>query len=633
MAFRDTYNKVLDGLLGLGSDAADASWADQARNQGLMGFGLSLLSGNGGQNMAQAIGRGLLAGRGAYASVPAAAAAQQAAEIKAQQDQEKLDAELELRRRQSLVAQRQLDQLNDPLIRNADGVIDTRTNQFTPYMVAPGPAVPDQLPAGLPQETQDYPGKVLGLLGGQPFADENGRVTPAGLAAMQRVESGGRPDAISPAGAIGPMQLMPGTAAELGVDPFDPKQNVAGGERYINQQLARFGSPALALAAYNGGPTRVANAQANSPVTPQTYAAWKAAQTQRAAKPGALWRPTTAAEAAAVGMQSPTGYLTNATTGDMKRVPQGAGTGAIPALDKLTDGQRKLVDARARQIAAGEQQIPSGWMMKNDPTAYWAYQRAMELNPQLSGYTFDLHKSTAREFSQGTAAKSISAGRTAATHLAEYLKLAKQLNEGSFKPLNMARNLPAQAISTSIVSRMKGLQSQIGEELGKFYLPGQSGVAEREEYRNKLDPNKGSAGLAQFGADQINLIYGKLWALQRQYQDGMSAGQRPFSVMSKEMKEAFNAANELARELGLDPAEASQAAQMSLANGTLDLSALGELPDISPPSAPTPAPGADADAGEAPPAPASAPMAAPRQAAPAKSAGQPVLYDIPDDLL
>lgn len=80
----------------------------------------------------------------------------------------------------------------------------------------------------------------------------------AGLArAVEWVESRGRADAVSPKGALGPMQLMPATARELGVDPRDPAQNRAGGIAYLARQLARFGSVPLALAAYNAGPGAV----------------------------------------------------------------------------------------------------------------------------------------------------------------------------------------------------------------------------------------------------------------------------------------------------------------------------------------------------------------------------------------
>lgn len=71
-------------------------------------------------------------------------------------------------------------------------------------------------------------------------------------------ESGFDPSAVSPKGALGPAQLMPDTAAELGVDPSNVRENIFGGAKYLSQQLNRFGEMPLALAAYNAGPTRVA---------------------------------------------------------------------------------------------------------------------------------------------------------------------------------------------------------------------------------------------------------------------------------------------------------------------------------------------------------------------------------------
>lgn len=82
---------------------------------------------------------------------------------------------------------------------------------------------------------------------------------PKLLQAVVVTESGFRPQAVSPAGAAGLTQLMPGTAAELGVrDRFDPAENLHGGANYLAQQLTRFQDVRLALAAYNAGPGRVA---------------------------------------------------------------------------------------------------------------------------------------------------------------------------------------------------------------------------------------------------------------------------------------------------------------------------------------------------------------------------------------
>ena len=74
-------------------------------------------------------------------------------------------------------------------------------------------------------------------------------------------ESGLNPQAVNPSsGAVGMMQLMPGTAAALGVNPHDVMGNIQGGIHYLKQQLANFGDEAKALAAYNWGPHHVTQA-------------------------------------------------------------------------------------------------------------------------------------------------------------------------------------------------------------------------------------------------------------------------------------------------------------------------------------------------------------------------------------
>jgi soluble lytic murein transglycosylase-like protein len=93
------------------------------------------------------------------------------------------------------------------------------------------------------------------------LADLNG-ISPALLEALVWQESRWRPGARSPVGAIGLAQLMPGTARDLQVNPHDPHANLAGGARYLRQQLDRFGGDVeLALAAYNAGPGRVQRAR------------------------------------------------------------------------------------------------------------------------------------------------------------------------------------------------------------------------------------------------------------------------------------------------------------------------------------------------------------------------------------
>ncbi len=102
----------------------------------------------------------------------------------------------------------------------------------------------------LPQRGQDWAAAVTRA------AVEN-RLDPRLFASLVWAESAFYPAAVSHAGAIGLAQLMPGTAAGMGVDPWDPVQNLQGGARYLRAQLDTFGAIDLALAAYNAGPGAV----------------------------------------------------------------------------------------------------------------------------------------------------------------------------------------------------------------------------------------------------------------------------------------------------------------------------------------------------------------------------------------
>ncbi|WP_257447838.1 lytic transglycosylase domain-containing protein [Archangium lipolyticum] len=91
-------------------------------------------------------------------------------------------------------------------------------------------------------------------------AERRNRLPPGLLRALVEVESATRPHRISPAGAMGPGQLMPATASQLRVeDPFEPAPALDGSARYLAEQLARYrGDVRLAVAAYNAGPGNVA---------------------------------------------------------------------------------------------------------------------------------------------------------------------------------------------------------------------------------------------------------------------------------------------------------------------------------------------------------------------------------------
>ena len=124
------------------------------------------------------------------------------------------------------------------------------------YIAPPPPDPPKAVPAVVAKVTDGAtPRELL-----HEAAKRNG-LRPEFVQSVAAIESNFQTNAVSPKGALGLMQLMPGTAAALGADPRDPMQNADAGARYLRQLLARYkDSPdpvRFALAAYNAGPGAV----------------------------------------------------------------------------------------------------------------------------------------------------------------------------------------------------------------------------------------------------------------------------------------------------------------------------------------------------------------------------------------
>lgn len=97
------------------------------------------------------------------------------------------------------------------------------------------------------------------------LSNTDAAITPELLDRLRKVESGGNNKAVSPKGAQGPYQFMPATAKDLGLDdPTDPIASRAAAETYLTRLVKMFGTPQLALAAYNYGPGNVRKAQEQS---------------------------------------------------------------------------------------------------------------------------------------------------------------------------------------------------------------------------------------------------------------------------------------------------------------------------------------------------------------------------------
>ncbi|HEY3825740.1 MAG TPA: lytic transglycosylase domain-containing protein, partial [Bryobacteraceae bacterium] len=127
--------------------------------------------------------------------------------------------------------------------------------EIAPAVPAP-PAAPIPIPAAAGAPAKSQTPKEMAAQAAQKYL-----LPDSFVQSVMKAESGFQPDAVSPKGAVGLMQLMPETARELGVDPRDPHQNANGGAQYLRELLARYESDPdqvlLALAAYNAGPGAV----------------------------------------------------------------------------------------------------------------------------------------------------------------------------------------------------------------------------------------------------------------------------------------------------------------------------------------------------------------------------------------
>lgn len=139
-------------------------------------------------------------------------------------------------------------------------VLDTRaSSQYNASVRLQPPSVRTPSKWGDPDAaTQPFRGRYRGPYLAMAKAAAQRHGVPEDLfLRLVKQESGFNSAARSHKGAIGLAQLMPDTAAALGVDPHDPYQNLDGGARYLAQQYAKFRSWRLALAAYNAGPGAV----------------------------------------------------------------------------------------------------------------------------------------------------------------------------------------------------------------------------------------------------------------------------------------------------------------------------------------------------------------------------------------
>ena len=220
-----------------------------------------------------------------------------------------------------------------------NGYIEIPSDQIDHFEKETSPAPPPVLPAYQPTASMNPERKAAltaeGLNQLVSRAGARHQIDPDFIRSVIKAESGFHQNAVSSKGALGLMQLMPGTASELGVtNPFDPNSNVEGGTRYLRDLLEKYDFDVnKALAAYNAGPKRVDKYHGIPPYNEtQAYISRiiRDFNRQKIAKNPALAKKRPSSANKRVGPNKPAAATASASPSRRAQVQSSSGTPSIP---------------------------------------------------------------------------------------------------------------------------------------------------------------------------------------------------------------------------------------------------------------------------------------------------------------
>ncbi len=408
--------------------------------------------------------------------------------------------------------------------------------------------------AGLPAETQAYVPKVMGALQGQPPFDQFGQPTAALLDAVQQVESGGNPNAVSPAGAQGPYQFMPATAASVGVaNPFDPQQARQGAAKYLAQLYRQFGGNAQeAIAAYNAGPGRVAAATGGQqPAAQAAPAGLQYTPSHGSATDVIGQRAQQIAELKSRGVtitpDQEQQYLATGKLADFQGNSQVSALGDVSLqgpdyLQSIPDAERGIV----KGLLNGTVQLPTGTALKN---GFWqsALASVKHADPSWNQAAYKQYADTRKFFTVGQGGQLINSINTAAQHLDKLREDIDALNNGNVRPLAYLENQASAAVGGQAPTNFVADLTPVASELAAVYKG--KGVPSDEEirhFRDALTPNMSRGQQLNVIRGWIDLLAGKLDATRNQYQQSMTKLSDPLNVINPRAQEALQRITALA---------------------------------------------------------------------------------------
>lgn len=450
------------------------------------------------------------------------------------------------------------------LPKGATGEVNLRTGQVRPLSLVNIPAnVPmvgqsSSFLTRLPAETQAYVPKYLQTLSGEP-AFKDGQLTDAGLAALHTVEDpSGNPVAVSPAGAVGTTQMLPATAASVGVtNPANPAQDDAGARRYMAELYQRFGGnvPEV-IAAYNAGPGAVARAVSapNLPMTPQQRVAQ--ALYGNATARGHMATPAEVAQMPGVPAGSSVWIAPN---GEPKIIARGngfqGGVAPMPGNPDLS-GQAYLesVDPQVRTLAegllSGTKPWPTGTVLKN-PLWSQAVIAAQHAEPGFNADTYNQRAKARNAFTNGKQGDMFRQLRTIAMHANQYIGDVNALDNSNITPWNAVRNAAESAMGAKAPGNVATDAHALSEETAKFLTGGVPGEATMKEWEDSLGANASRGQQISRVTRLIGIVGGQLASLVQQYKTAMGPVSEPLGVINPEAAEAFKNLVATAKQAGV----------------------------------------------------------------------------------
>jgi soluble lytic murein transglycosylase-like protein len=385
---------------------------------------------------------------------------------------------------------------------------------------APGPgATPASSTAAGPAPSGANAG-VQGMITG---AAAKYGVDPKLALSVAQAESQFDQSQTSPKGAIGVMQLMPGTAQGLGVDPHDPAQNIDGGVRYLAQLSKQFhGDPRLIAAAYNAGPGAVTQ-HGGVPPYPETQA-YVAKVTGGAGRAGA---PAASAASGLPGLPTQVGQST-VIGGDPNGglpVPGRSGPG-IP-ITQIPASDQAVVQA----YIDGRMPIPTGAALRS-PQVLRYLQEAAAVAPSFDASDYPTRVALRKDFSAGAGSQAILQLNKVAGHLDVLSQKVDALHNGEIEPLNALTNLYALKTGNTAVSNFQNARDFVVEEVDKLFKGGAADVAGTRRAIDNLRDSSSPGQIRGAIATLAQLVREQMDAQQARYDNGMGTRAATFRTVT-----------------------------------------------------------------------------------------------------